>query len=346
LITSPKLELSMGAPKQAVLGQPVTFHFKVTNTGSSDVTGVVIHDLIPKGLQHSSGNDLEYLVGTLPAGKSQDVKLTLTAAQIGETVNRVVVNADGGVFAEAEAAVEIVGTRLVVTRTGPKRRFLRRPAVYTNTVTNTSDRPLDGATLLETIPPGMDFIEASDGGQYNAAKRTVAWRVGRLGPRESKSFKVRLLTKTAGTQNSVVRVVDSSGQSVETRSQTKVKGFVALSLDVPAIDGPVEVGQRVAFRVIVRNRGTVAGTNVKIRLTIPEELELVSAKGPTRFRRQGKTLFFAPIATIAGRNQATFDVTLKARRQGDARVLIQIEADQMKRPLNREEAILVLSGRP
>ena len=105
---------------------------------------------------------------------------------------------------------------------------------------------------------------------------------------------------------------------------------------------PVAVGEQITFRITARNRGTAAATNVSIRLKIPASLEWVGARGGVKYTRTGNEIAFSPLTTIAAGAKAGFDVVLKARSKGDVRVGVQIQSAQMTRPLNREEAVLII----
>jgi len=342
-ITAPSLRIDLIGPSEAKLGEPVPFRFRVTNTGSGEARNVVIRDVIPEGLKHAAGNDLEYEVGRLPAGESREVELALTAAKIGQVVNRAIATADGGISTEAKANVEVFGAKLVVTRSGPTRRYVGRTAVYTNTVTNDSTRPVESATVTETVPEGFEFVEATSGGQYNAGARTVHWRLGRMAPGESRELKIKLVPKATGALTSVVTASASGGDSVETTSQTVVEGFAAVGLEIPNVETPVDVGEKVNLRVVARNRGNSPATNVVVTIEVPAEFKVVSARGPVRHEQSGNTVRFAAIPTIDGRTTAGFDLVLEAQSTGDARVRAQINGDQLETPLTREESILVLS---
>src|SRR5205807_2125020 len=103
---------------QAALGTPIEFSFRVKNVGPVAATGVTIRDVLPAALRHPDGDDLEYNLGQVPPGKTREVTLTLTAAQAGPTVNRVVVTADGNVTEEAHVELDVIGPNLNVARDG------------------------------------------------------------------------------------------------------------------------------------------------------------------------------------------------------------------------------------
>ena len=55
---------------------------------------------------------------------------------------------------------------------------------------------------------------------------------------------------------------------------------------------------------------------------------------------------FGPIATLEGRTAATCEIVLQANKRGDSRIHVSLQADQIDKPLTREESVLVLSESP
>ncbi|HEX6987385.1 MAG TPA: hypothetical protein VF170_18550, partial [Planctomycetaceae bacterium] len=259
-VVAPHLTLKVDAPEQVALGQPVDFRFEIANEGTAPAEKVLLRDLLPEGFKHSDGNDLEYEVGTLPPGKAEAVTLRVAAVKPGSYTNKAVVTAAGGLKTEAAAAVEIADQRVSVTRRGPARRYVGRPAMYHNVVRNASDRPVRGVKVVEQVPPGMEFVNASHGGQFDPDQRTVAWQIASLQPGQEQTLQVVLTAAAEGVQDSVVRVEETSGGTVELASSTAVQGVPSLAPTMQGPDRPVAVGERAAFRIRVRNRGNADAT--------------------------------------------------------------------------------------
>ena len=232
-ITAPKLKLELQAKQDAKVGETIVLRYRITNTGSGDATKVILQHALPTQLQHSMGADLEYEVGDLPAGASKDVTLQLVAAQAGEAQNTAVVTAEGGIKDRANTTVSILGAQLKVTRRGPARRYLNRTAVYENTVTNTTHRDSDPATLIEHVPEGMEYVE-SNGGQYSPIKRTVAWSVPTIRSGEKVTFQVQLKPIASGTHESLVQVVEQTGFKSQANSRTQVVNLNNMGLGAVA----------------------------------------------------------------------------------------------------------------
>jgi uncharacterized repeat protein (TIGR01451 family) len=349
---APQLKFDVLAPRQAIVGTPVEFKFRVKNLGRVPASGVVIRDVLPAALRHPDGDDLEFEIGQLPAGKEREVPLTLTAAQAGPAVNRVVVTADGNVAEEAEVQLEVVGPALKVTRLGPKRLFPEKTGVYTNEVANPGRSLLAEVTIVEAVPAGMEFVDASGGGTYNAAKRTISWTIRNLGPDESQSVKVKLRSSGRGTQISVVRASDPSGASGETVGATHVSGVPALSIEIGEIPALIETGETVTLGVRIINRGSDVAGSVLTTVTIPAGMQLVSATGPVDHREtndgagegRGIVVTFSSIARIDPRADAGFELTLRARVPGETRLKIEARCDQMAESVRREEIATIVAA--
>lgn len=360
--TAPRLKFDVSAPRQVTVGSPVLVSFRVSNVGRVDATGVTIREVLPAALRHPDGDDLEYEIGTLPAGKMKEVQLELTAAQAGRTVNRAVVTADGNLTEEAVVQLEVVGATLNVSRTGPKRLYPNKTGSYTNTVMNPDTTAISNVKIVETVPAGMEFVDASDGGQYNAAKRSVTWTVDRLRGGESKSVRISLTSASRGAQVSVVRASDSSGASGETVATTNVAGVPGLTIKIDDFSALVEPGEQVKIPVRIVNRGNDVATNVKATILIPAGMQLVDARGPTDYKavsdvlpqnvpagqRIGNTprrpgVVFSPLNRLDPGADASFEITLQARTPGNARLQVEAQCDQVPEPIRREDHLTVAS---
>ena len=184
---APRLEFQLIGPPQTTLGSQTTFTFRVANVGRADAHRVVIQNVLPPALRHSDGDDLEYEIGLLPAGKSKEVSLALTASKLGRTINRAVVTADGGISVSAESPLEVVSPNVSIQRSGPPRILLSRQGTFTNTVTNASTQALQNLTLNEVVPAGFEFVSATNEGRFDSTKKIVSWTVDQLGPQQSRS---------------------------------------------------------------------------------------------------------------------------------------------------------------
>ena len=65
-------------------------------------------------------------------------------------------------------------------KTGPETASPGESATYELTWLNGGPAPAENAVVVDTLPPELVFESASDGGRYDAARRSVTWRLGTL----------------------------------------------------------------------------------------------------------------------------------------------------------------------
>ncbi len=346
-ITAPDLKLTVQGPGEVRVGEKAAYRFTLTNVGSADASGVYIRNLIPKGFQHPRGDDLEYEVGNLPKGQSRDVNLTLLAVAAGQYDNRAILGAEGDISIEAKKSVSVLTSRLKVHRQGPENRFVGRTAQFTNTIINESSEPVQNITVQETVPDGVEFLQASDGGQFNTQTRTITWQIPGLNPGQKRHLQTEVQPVTPGEKTTSIKAFDARQDMTEATSQMLVAGFSSLTIDVAHAGTPVPVGEEVALRLTIRNRGTAAAKNVQAFVEIPPEMQFVDAKGPVRHRLVGThTIEFHTLNTLDVNGEEQFDIVLSAAHQGrDARVRVKLTSAELDGPLNKEESVVIISDR-
>ena len=346
-ITSPQLALTLKSVEKAKLGAPVVYEFTVTNSGTGTAKDVFIRNVLPEGLTHAEGSDLEYEVGALKAGESRSVRLTLQTTRPGEVTNRAVATAEGGLRTTAESSLLVAGHQLRLTRTGPKTRFVGKEATFKNEVMNESDSTVKQAVVIETLPEGMEFVDASNGGQYDKIQRTVNWTIDQIPAGEKQNLEIKVVPKQAGTQTSVVELHEPNGNQSRTVARTEVASFTSLGLDVSEVDRPITVGERIVMTVRARNRGTSPARNVAIKVQIPKELSVVEVRSNNqlvKFTNGSDHIELPAISTLAGRDKSEFEIMLKATASADVRFGVQVNADELSKPVSRDEAIIIVNG--
>ncbi|MBL8851190.1 MAG: DUF11 domain-containing protein, partial [Planctomycetaceae bacterium] len=137
-ITTPSLTMDLQGPGEVAVGEQAVFKFKVANIGEGEARNVYVRNLLPPGFEHPGGRDIEYDVGSLRPGESRDIELSVRAATEGLQTLTAQLNTGTTMRAESQSPVKVIASRLLIQRTGPKHRFVGRPADYTTTVTNRS----------------------------------------------------------------------------------------------------------------------------------------------------------------------------------------------------------------
>lgn len=189
-------------------GQTYTYDLTVTNTGNIGVTGVVISDSLPAGIEFVSCSDscdssaLPNITWTLPgnlAGAGAQAAVTLTvrvvdpaAAGLETITNASSVTDDGSNGADptpddnTDSDVDTVDAAPLLTISkddGATERDAGEQFDYTVIVSNTGDQAATGVVVTDTIPDVLTAVSCPATPApctIDATARTVTWNLGTL----------------------------------------------------------------------------------------------------------------------------------------------------------------------
>jgi uncharacterized repeat protein (TIGR01451 family) len=117
-----------------------------------------------------------------------------------------------------------------------------------------------------------------------------------------------------------------------------VLGLPAYKMTVEDRDDPVPVGGRTAYRIQVTNTGSLPGDRVQVTATIPAQMRMLTAYGPTAYRVDGGRITFAPLTSLAPGQTLTYIVEVGALKAGEARFRAELTTGTMREPLVKEES--------
>lgn len=341
VVSAPQLKLRVNGPSELRMQETSEFVFTLSNPGDTEAKNVILRSLIPDGLSHPAGNDLEYKIEKLAAGESREVRLELTGTKVGRVTHHSIASADGNLTTEAKTNIEIVGEQIVLTRSSPPKMYVGRQVTVSNKVGNEGQRPVNRVRVTEIIPVGFEFVEASDGGIFDSSTRTITWNVGPLAVGGEQSLSATLNPKSAGQYESVISATGPTGSVATVKPKSSIEGFPSLALEPLGDQRLVATGERLTSRLQIKNNGSATAENVGLVVELPPELKLVSVKAPSAYQVTGQRLQFEPIGQLPARTGATFELVLEAVAAGDVRLELQISADHLKRPVRHEEAVQV-----
>jgi uncharacterized repeat protein (TIGR01451 family) len=352
-ITRPAVSVRKTGPSQAVVNATLNYQVTVTNTGGTELTGVVLSDQLPQGLTHVSGRrELTWDLGTLLPGQSRVVDYQATATSAGRIRNKAIVTAAGGVRDEFEHEVQVVEAKIDLTITGPATGIVNAATAYQITVSNAGTSPLSNVVITDPVPAQMAYISAGAGGVLMKAQAPtfgpdiVQWAIGTLEPGASRTVDVVLRSTAPGRICNQARATSAEGPSARKEICTDFEGQAGLFVDVGPTVQPVAVGGQTSYRIIVHNQGFVRATNVRIKAEVPEELTVKEVKPPLNatHRQEGQTLTFQPIIIEPGK-AATYEVVVRADKAGNLRFKVEMTADQLTsgKPVYREASTTVFN---
>lgn len=361
-VTRPKITVAMTGPETTRVGEKVPFQIKLANTGTGTAGRILLKAQFSDGLLHSQGQIIEAELANLPAGQTKTLNLEVTAGKSGTQACVVTAIADGIQTETAKSSVTLVEPMLTIKQAGPARCLVKGEPTYTIELTNPGTATTDSVQLWAALPPGFDFLQATDGGAFLEANRAIGWRLPGLpaGTTKTVSLKLKAVAPTEGvirtvaqtnamnaeqgsvTNTGIITVENrtpSSTRGLEARTETIVKaeGVPALRFEVQDIEDPVEVGKEAVYEIRVVNQGTGPCTNVQIVADMAETTMAVGSTGPTNGKIAGQQIIFEPIAQFGVKAEAVFRVRVKGTQPGDFRFRVRMTCDQIRSPVIKEE---------
>jgi uncharacterized repeat protein (TIGR01451 family) len=337
-VVQPKLVLAMRGPEQATAGVAAPFQIIVSNPGTGPVTNLVLRGKLPEGLTHVQGRVVEAEMGSLAPGESRSVTLTTQAAKCGQFVNEMIATGDDGLEAKAQAPITVVGPTLALQRTGPAKCYLKSEIGFELEVGNSGSVAAGYVEVADTLPGGLEFVSATEGGRYDAVSRTVAWRLPALQPGGRQRVAYRVKATNIGEMPDRAAARADRGGDVKADGTFTVEGVPALSLEVVDLEDPIEVGADLTYEIRVVNQGSCPCTNIQISAQAPEGLTPLEGTGPTAYAVAGPQVTFEPLSKLAVKADAVFRVKVRGMVAGDYRFRVQMTCDQLRQPVMKEEA--------
>lgn len=335
-VVEPALQLVKRMPPSAMICDEIPIRITVSNTGTGVARDVRVNDVLPDGLLTLDGrNAFEYLVGDLAAGQSREFSIGVRAARRGSFTNVARAAEAGGQPVEASASVTVRQPVLAVQKSGPATRFLGRPAVFEITVRNTGDAPANDTVLTDTLPSGLEFVSAEDGGALSGGR--VQWNLGVIDPGAQRTVRVTMVPRSATRVENVATARAYCAEGTASFAMD-ARGVPAILLECVDDPDPIEVGQTVTYTITVTNQGTAPDRNTVVEVVVPAEQEFVQADGATRGDVQGRTIRFAPYPVLAPKQRIQYQVLTRGRATGDSRFRVTLTSDVIRTPVEETES--------
>jgi len=341
-VAAPELIMTAKAPRQVRVGETFDLMFLLKNTGPVAASNVSVRDLVPAGLKHEAASDIECPIGKLAPNESREVVLTVTAVKPGRVSNRAILTGEGGIHQEIESPIEVIGEQLVLSRTGQNRVYVDRPAQFANNVRNEGNEEVQNIRLSEVVPAGMEFVDATDGGRYDAAQRAIYWDIGTIPPGAEATVSSRLIARAPGVQQAQVTATGPSGSTARIKSDVDVVGRPELQIETVGRTGTIVVGDRLTSRIQLKNHGSASARNVGLIIRLPRELKLIEVQGG-QYRIQNQLLTFEPVTAISPQETVAVELVMEAVAEADAQMNLEITADHLSKPARRIDTIQIAS---
>ncbi len=289
------------SPDPVVIGNPLTYTVRVTNTGPSPATGVFLTDTLPSGVTFvaatpgctfSSGT-LTCALGTLNAGDGALITLTVTApatpAVITNTVTAQASPFDPNLANNTANAPTVVADALVDVRltksVTPSTVLAGSLFTYTLNVENLGPDTAYTVTVTDALPSGVSLVSVTAPGFTCTGSTFITCDRASLlvGAPVTLTLVVTApaapgpITNTAGVASATA---DTNFSNNTDAVMVNVLAVGELAVSVAAAPEPVWAAAPLTYTVQVTNLGPSLVNNVTLTNVLPAGVTLVSATGP------------------------------------------------------------------
>lgn len=338
-VSQPKLALEKYMQSEALVNELIPVRMVVSNPGTGIAKNVVVSDPLPEGLIAENGmTALKYNIGDLAGKQSKEMNFQVKASRTGKYNNVATATADG-LSAKANAVTIVTQPQLKIVKTATEKQYSGRNITYTIKASNAGDASAVNAVIADPLPAGTTLVSASDGGMQSGNQ--IVWKIGTLAPNASKTVTATVKAVGAGTVRNTACVQADNAPQVCDSASTEIFGVSAILLEVVDSVDPLEVGGTGKYVITAANQGTAKDTNIKISLELEDTMSYVSSSGPTAASVVGNKITLAPLPALEARTKVTWTITVKAVKTGDVRCKVQLDSDQLSRPVMETEATTI-----
>ncbi len=336
-VEEPLLKVTIQAPSEVSVGDPLVQSITVTNPGTGVAQNVKIHLTTPAGLESTRGDRTDMEIGSLSPGESRTIRLSFNATAGGEQHLEVKASADSGLKQVAESSVNVIAASLNVAIEGPSLRYVGRDAKFALIVKNDGQAATSNVRVSHRIPNGFKFVKADKGGTFDASTGSVTWFVGHLEVDQTAQLKLQLQATELGKFEHHVRATSEHGLIAKADAITNVEGSAALSLEIQDLEDPVEVGQETAYEIRVSNSGSKAAEKVGLTFELPSGVELIKVQAATEHLTKNGLILFNDLAELAPGKTALFRIHVRGQAEGNQRVRARLTSESIDQELISEE---------
>lgn len=247
-------------PAQVRANTPYNFEYQVTNLTNGTLNNVIVANENNSNLAISSStpaaNGGKWVIPTIGPGKTEVIKCTGTASQVGKSGNCASVTYQSSLC----AMTDVVMPALAITKaTTPAEGTPCDTFTYTIEVKNTGSGSTTGVRIKDTLPAGMTLADG---------KTSIDDAVGDLAAGQSarRSYQVKA-TKGGKFDNKATAVADG-GLTAESNTVSNVvrQPSIALTTECPK---DIRVGKSVAVKLNVKAGPDAACGATTVKATLP-----------------------------------------------------------------------------
>ncbi len=290
------------APAQVRRGDFVSYELVVTNRGpdlakgvsvvDSFTNGAVVSATASQGATKATAQQVAFELGTVEAGASVTLRITLQATAAGILANTAAVTSssndpdtsNNSVRQESSVPAAEAGADLSVNLRSSRDSLVAGEEIrLTVTVANAGPASATGIVLTETLPPQVTLLAGPAGSTNNNG--TILLPVSDLAAGQAISFIFQARANAPGSLVARATVVSNQTDPAPANNAAEAAFAISaaagptpdLAVAITSSENPAKTGSPLTYTITVSNRGTVNATGVLVTNTLPEGSSFVSA---------------------------------------------------------------------
>ncbi len=339
-VRQPIINLSLAGPNQINIGRKATYELVVSNEGDGVATDIRLDTIFPPELKKLSESNGSFIRSIEP-GKS--VKVIYESQAVGPGKHRLNASAvaAGCDKNKMSLAFNVVQPELRVSAVGPKLNFVKRDGIYTIKIENSGVVDVTNTQITLRVPDGMNVTTISRKAGVDPEKGILTWNFDRIQARSNEQIQLKATALKPGKQVCNILVSSNETREKEILLATQVVTRADLSVRLKNVTGPVQVGTRAKFQVVVENSGSQKAEDINVQIVLPESLVAVNEED--QVTRPGDSVKFDKSAVEPGQ-KVTFNFTAVGVIKGEHVVRSVLEAQGTQRQIIAENMIYVYEG--
>ena len=366
------LDVLILGPAEVNVQEAIPVRLRLTNSSTSELTGIQLSEQLPAGLHHvdpgledePAATTLDFLISSIQPGETVEKQLTLRASVAGELCHVLTVQLPDGLRSQTRSCLHAsekpLPPDLQLQLLGPDRVTSGNPASYQVRVSHQGNEVIEGITLQFELPESLVLQQASEGHQRQQ-ENTVSLEITRLAPGEQAVLEIRviapreaalaplaasLLVDSRLVDSRLIQVLALSAQPLS--SEPGNPDRMGLTVSIADLNDPVAIGQKITYLINIRNDRDVSDKHIRIRIQVPEGLELVKFtqphQGEARIDAAKRTIQATEIKELLPREQLKpIRVEVVARRSGQFLLQVRVESARSDNP-QQVEAETTVTG--
>ena len=367
---TPVVKVKVRVPACSGPGEPIEYRICVENCSPAEAHHVLLKNPLPANAKFVRADpeptaltpELRWDLGTVGGGACREVILVLQPTNREDVKNCTRVQFEHGQCVITRQAGFMPGVpgvppptpipvpkisdeerpRLSLAIDGHKRQYVNLGSHYFITVANTGKTRANNLLVSCKLADQTKFVRASHNWKFGEGQ--VAWVLGDLDPGTQRT--VELVVKATAEGEFCVKATAQAdlGAIAQAEACTSFLGISTLHVELTDRDDPLVVGGKTSYPILIRNTGSAAVTNIRVKALIPPALQLLDVKGPTKHQagdkvKEGEWIEMTPIAKLDPMTSQAYEIFVEAKKAGPTRLHIEVTADQLERgPVIEDES--------